>query len=187
MTDQVDERATDRLTSQDGDLVLTYAEAAARTGLSVEALRQRAKRRRIRATKGNDGLIRVRLSPDEIDRLATGQPVGQSVGRLVGRLVTDQSDGTRPQAADTALEDARVRAAGAEGEVAALRVQVAYLADREQEARTLAERRSDELARERRELTAALVRTAMAETEARGLREALELAQRPAWRRWWGK
>ena len=58
---------------------------------------------------------------------------------------------------------------------------------REAEARGLVEHRGDELARQGRELTAALLRTAIAETEVRGLREALELARRPAWRRWLGR
>ncbi len=43
-----------------------------------------------------------------------------------------------------------------------------------------------ELTRQGRELTAALLRTAIAETEARTLREALAEARWPAWRRWLG-
>ena len=73
---------TDQSTGPSDERLLTLAEAAALTGLSVEALRQRAKRRRLRTVKGNDGLVRVRLSLKEIDRLKTGQPVGQPSGDL---------------------------------------------------------------------------------------------------------
>ena len=47
----------------DGDWV-TYAEAAARLGVSIEAVRQRAIRNKWARTLGNDKRARVRL-PDE--------------------------------------------------------------------------------------------------------------------------
>lgn len=50
---------------------------------------------------------------------------------------------------------------------------------REAEFRTMAEQQGQEL-------TAALLRMAIAETEARTLREALAEARRPVWRRWLG-
>ena len=68
----------------------------------------------------------------------------------------------------------------------ALRAQVADLAARldraemrEAELRTVIDRQG-------REPIAAVLRTAIAETEARTLREALEEARRPVWRRWLG-
>ena len=56
-------------------------EAAAATGLTVEAIRQRVKRRQIVAFKGNDGLLRVRLADDEIEALKTGRPTSRPTGQ----------------------------------------------------------------------------------------------------------
>src|SRR5215218_7363317 len=51
-------------------------EAAERTGLTVEAIRQRIKRGKLDAVKGNDGLLRFRLTTadlEALDRSPTGQ------------------------------------------------------------------------------------------------------------------
>jgi hypothetical protein len=50
-------------------------EAAERTGLSVDALRKRIRRGRLETVKGNDGLVRVRLTSADMEalRLADGQ------------------------------------------------------------------------------------------------------------------
>ena len=51
-------------------------EAAERTGLTVDALRKRIRRGRLETVKGNDGLVRVRLTAADMDslRLVEGQP-----------------------------------------------------------------------------------------------------------------
>ena len=63
----------------DGKLYL-LTEAAELTGATVEALRQRIKRRKLQGVRGNDGRLRVRLTAAEIASLtATGQtPSGQT-------------------------------------------------------------------------------------------------------------
>jgi hypothetical protein len=57
-------------------------EAAELTGLSVDALRQRIKRRKIHAVRGNDGLVRVRLDEAEIEALRTGRPPSRPPSQL---------------------------------------------------------------------------------------------------------
>jgi len=109
--------------------LLTLTEAAAATGLTVEALRQRVKRRQIVATKGNDRHLRLRLTDDDIDRLRPGVPTGQQVGQQVGQpddpgvfkamaehVTTLREQLTRAQAdADSARRDvAGVRAEAAD-------------------------------------------------------------------------
>ena len=87
----------------DGKLYL-LTEAAELTGATVEALRQRIKRRKLQGVRGNDGRLRVRLSTAEITTLtATGrtesgptrhpeqppeQPPERPVERPVGQQVT---------------------------------------------------------------------------------------------------
>lgn len=149
MTNQTTNQATNRSLGPMDDLLLTLAEASARTGLTVEALRQRAKRRQLRTVKGNDGLVRLRLSPSDIDRLATMRPTGQPVERptsqLVERPVADQSVNPgnigvlervttllREQVELTArlsaeLVEERQRRGAAEGNAADLRRQLAEL------------------------------------------------------------
>lgn len=46
-------------TEQPSDAWMTLREAAARTGHTKDAIRQRVRRRSLRATKGNDGVVRV--------------------------------------------------------------------------------------------------------------------------------
>ena len=58
----------------DGKLYL-LTEAAELTGATVEALRQRIKRRKLQGVRGNDGRLRVRLRSTEIAALTTtGRP-----------------------------------------------------------------------------------------------------------------
>lgn len=167
-----------------GDQTYTLNEAAQLTGLTVDALRQRIKRRKLQAVRGNDGLIRVRLTGLVAQANETSQAAESLHSRLsrhdqTGDQVDPPSERTiralegEAAALRDALDRERTRADGAEA--------------REAEARDLVEHRGNELARQGKELTAALLRTAIAETEARGLREALELARRPAWRRWLGR
>lgn len=167
------------------DQLHTLTEAARLTGLTVDALRQRAKRGRLESVKGNDGLLRVRLPlTDQTDYL-TNQQTAHDQSLTDQRLIN-------PDAVDPVVL--------LEREAGELRVALARERDRadraeagEEMARTLAEQRGDELAQQGRELTAALVRVAAAEgetkaitAEAKGLREALDEARRPFWRRLFG-
>lgn len=164
------------------DQLHTLTEAARLTGLTVDALRQRAKRGKLESVKGNDGLLRVRLPlTDQTDHLISQQAAPD-------QSLTDQrlinADDVDP-AVLLEREAGELRAALARERDRADRAEAG-----EEMARTLAERRGDELAQQGRELTAALVRVAAAEgevkaitAEAKGLREALEEARRPFWRR----
>jgi hypothetical protein len=53
---------------QTGQEWLTYGQAGERLGLSVEAVRQRARRRRWRKTRGNDGRILISVPTDRTER-----------------------------------------------------------------------------------------------------------------------
>src|SRR5690349_4411591 len=57
-------------------------EAAELTGLSVDALRQRIKRRKIHAVRGNDGLVRVRLDAGDIEALKASRPPSRPPSQL---------------------------------------------------------------------------------------------------------
>jgi hypothetical protein len=161
------------------------AEAAERTGLSVDALRQRIKRGKLAAVKGNDGLIRVRLTTADLASLRPDKPAGADQPATSQRLDNDQTikaladavaafreaetrlaaerDAARAErdAAQAEVVAQRSRADRAEGEGAALRAAV----DREAAARSAAEARAardgaraDLEAAARREAEAALAR-----------------------------
>jgi len=66
-----------------GDKLYVLTEAAELTGATVETIRQRIKRRKLHAVKGNDGRVRVRLTDADIAALKTGQPTSQPTGQLV--------------------------------------------------------------------------------------------------------
>ncbi len=66
----------------DGKLYL-LTEAAQLTGATVEALRQRIKRRKLQGVRGNDGRLRVRLTSSEITALTS-----------TGRSAADQTTPT---------------------------------------------------------------------------------------------
>ena len=66
-----------------GDKLYLLTEAAELTGATVETIRQRIKRRKLHAVKGNDGRVRVRLSDTDIAALKAGQPTGQPTGQPV--------------------------------------------------------------------------------------------------------
>ena len=144
-------------------------EAAERTGLTVEAIRQRIKRGRLEAVKGNDGLLRVRLTTadlEALDRSATGHggrlPAGQPVNdhRLL-KALQDAAEArgeaaalreraetaeARAERAEAEVTAERVRAAKAEGESGAFREQVAT-----ERARAEAERQGRERAEAERD------------------------------------
>ncbi len=66
-----------------GDKLYLLTEAAELTGATVETIRQRIKRRKLHAVKGNDGRVRVRLADADVAALKTGQPTSQSTGQPV--------------------------------------------------------------------------------------------------------
>lgn len=160
----------------------TYEDAARLCGVSSETIRQRARRGSIRrGRRTNSGRPTVLLTEDELRAIRGDRPVGPDAAgrdRLQpdDRTVAQPVEQPRPDEAAELVELLRDQLARAEAR--ADRAEV-----REVETRTLLERQG-------REVTAALVRTAMAETEARMLREAMEEARRPwvarvvrAWRR----
>ena len=124
-------------------------EAAERTGLTVEAIRQRIKRGKLEAVKGNDGMLRVRLTTADLEaidrsatgyapRTATGQPVDDDrllkalqdaaeargeAAALRERAEMAEARADRAEAAAAAIPELRERVGRAEGEAAALREQ----------------------------------------------------------------
>jgi hypothetical protein len=62
--------------------LLTLSEAADQTGLTVDALRKRIKRGRLRSFRGNDGLVRVRLSDADMEELKADGPSSRPVSQL---------------------------------------------------------------------------------------------------------
>lgn len=152
--------------------------AAARLGVSVDTIRRRLRKGELQATRDNHGQWWLDLPDDaapEVHRLSAEERLASAMP-----APAQQPMQMPMQAPDQALVDA-LRA-----QVADLRIRLDQADAREREARGQADQRGDELTCQGRELTAALLRTTMAETEARVLREALEEARRPAWRRWLG-
>lgn len=181
---------------------LTLTEAAARSGYSREALRQRVRRGSLASQRRNtDGQIVVRAAdladippaeiatPDDRGRLEDATEV------VALAVLRETVDDLRLTVADlnadlgrtrTALDAAhaaslvdRGRAERAEAEAAAAATRVATGEAAATEARAIAGRRAEELAAER-------LRAAVAAEEAKGLREALAEARRPLWKRWLG-
>jgi FtsZ-binding cell division protein ZapB len=74
-----------------GDKLYLLTEAAELTGTTVETIRQRIKRRKLYAVKGNDGRVRVRLTDADIAALKTGQLTSQPTGQPTGQTVEDSS------------------------------------------------------------------------------------------------
>ena len=151
-------------------------EASRLTGLSVDALRKRIERKKLRGSRSNeDNQWRVWLTSKDVETAKSGQPVDKS-----GQDVDGQPDESRTikalEAEAAVLREAvgreRERADKAEGESATLR-------ERMESERA----RAAQAEREREE---ARSRAAAAEGEAKGLREALAEARRPFWRRWLG-
>ncbi len=138
----------------------TYEEAARLCGVTVETIRQRARRNKLqRGRPTNTGRPTVLLTEQDIAAIAAGrstsvQPSGQPSGQPDALAVLTGQ-----------LEHERRRADQA--------------AERANRSEALASQRGVELADAR-------VRAARAEGEAAALREALAEARRPAWRRWLG-
>ena len=158
------------------------AEAAERTGLSVDALRKRIKRGALEMVKGNDGLVRVRLTAADMDavRLAGVQPTPSQPESSTAIKVLEEAVGL--------LRDqlGRERAA-LESETASLRAWAEGAEERLQAASRRLEEERSRAAAEAVELRTAgeeaRLQAARAEEKAEGLRLALEEARRPFWRR----
>lgn len=74
------------------DVLLTLAEASARTVLTVEILRQKAKRRQARIVKGNDGMVGPRFPSRNAGWLETMRTTSQTVRSSVADQLVN-SDG----------------------------------------------------------------------------------------------
>lgn len=141
---------------------MTYAELAEARGIKEPGAVRLVQRRRWERQPGNDGSVRVAVPLVE---LRLSRPVTPDVAPAITVVTPNSRD-------MEALARERLRADQAEARAARAEA-------REVEARALTDRQA-------RELTAALLRTAIAETESRVLRESLVEARRPAWRRWLG-
>src|SRR3954467_1674170 len=69
-------RTTIRTTTMAEDKLYLLSEAAELTGSTVEAIRQRIRRRTLQAIKGNDGRVRVKLTGADIAALMAARPSG---------------------------------------------------------------------------------------------------------------
>lgn len=137
-------------------------EAAERTGLTVEAIRQRIKRGSLQAVKGNDRVLRVRLTTADLASITNRSTTGHFPPTPTGQPPTPTS--LRPD--DDRLIKALEAIAEARGEAAALR-------DRVEKAEALANQLRSDVDQSRTEREQALVAAATAQGEARALREAL--------------
>jgi chromosome segregation ATPase len=152
-------------------------EAAELTGLSVPALRKRIVRKTLRGFRSNeDGLWRVWLASDDIEAAKASQSdrpdTGQSTARPVDENRTIKALEGEAAALREALERERRRADAAEAGQAEAHQQAHGARIQMDEARQQAQEAS--------------IRAAVAEQEAKGLRELLEEARKPFWRRWIG-
>ncbi len=69
----------------------TLNETSEITGLSADALRQRIKRHRLRGIRGNDGLVRIRLSTAEIEALASSRLTSRLDADVTSQLAIENS------------------------------------------------------------------------------------------------
>lgn len=170
---------------------LTITEAATRLHVSPDSIRRRLRKGQLMGARDNRGQWWLDLpddmqmeapSPSVETRLAPAMlaPAQQQPMQLDPALV----DALRGQVADLTWErqradQAEARANRAEAQEAAARARF----DQIERERDTALQERDTTRQDRED---ARVRAALAEGEARALREALEQAQRPAWRRWLG-
>lgn len=156
--------------ARDGTRWMLYSELATARGISRASATRLAFRKHWPRRTGNDGQARVAVPPDGQVPSPDATPDATLDASRVA--IPDNHGG-----AALARERERVDAAEARADRAESRADRAEV--REAEFRTITERQGQEL-------TAALLRTAIAETETRALREALDEARRPVWRRWLG-
>jgi hypothetical protein len=153
-------------------------EAAERTGLTVEAIRQRIKRGSLQSVKGNDRVLRVRLTDADLASISNRSPTGHPTHD--DRLIEALQDAAEARGEAATLrewaERAGIEKALAQAEAAAARSR----ADRaEAEAVVLREA----LAREVRQLEQAEASRRIAETQrgaAQAARDATQ-AELAAW------
>ncbi len=150
--------------------------AARLTGLTVDALRKRARRGRLIQVKGNDGTVRVQLTVADLEAIQRER--SSHCPDMLSEAASSLS-GYRP-AVVQANQVLHERVARAEATVEELRAALERAQDQAKAAMALAEARRDDV-------TAALVQAARATGEVEGLREALREARRPVWRRLLGR
>lgn len=109
--------------------VVTVGEAAERLGKSVDSVRSLIRRGRLTARRGNSGQLLVTLHPDAAVGTAVTGESGDSRDEALA-VMRDEAEHWRREA-----EEARVRAARAEGEASAQRELVAELKGLLEEAR----------------------------------------------------
>ncbi len=135
---------------------MSYAELAEARGIREPAAVRLVQRRKWERQHGNDGTARIAVPVFE---LRPSRPVAPDVVPVAPDITE-------------ALNRERERADAAEAREAAATARA-----------TRAEQERDQVRQERED---ARVRAAMAEGEAKALREALGESRRPAWRRWLG-
>lgn len=138
------------------DPLYTLAEASRLTGLSIDALRQRVKRNKLEAVRGNDGLVRVRLTTADREAL-----------RLAGTRQPDQPVAGQPDPKDQTIKVLQDNATSLQEALGRERARADQERDRANAATALAGQRADDL----RQLGEKLAR---AEGMAEGLRTAIE-------------
>lgn len=149
---------------------LTYAELAAVRGISRASAERLVRRKRWPRQVGNDGVVRVTISPDETAPDKTGNGADRHPGHPPPDIIPDSSDSATPAIPDIM---------GVIREV--VRPLTAQL-ERERERIDRAERKIDKL-----EVALADARAAeqIAADEAAALRAQIDLQRaRPWWRRW---
>ena len=152
---------------------MTYAELAEARGIKPAGAVRLVQRRKWLRRPGNDGSTRVAVP---ILELRLSRPVTPD----------DAQDVAHNDRGDVTPDYGRLFKV-LEGEATTLRYALAREQHRADSAETREVKARDLIERQGRELTASLLRTAVAETEAKALREALKDARRPAWRRWLGR
>lgn len=172
--DTDDARGDARGNARDGTRWMLYSELATARGISRASAIRLAFRKHWPRRIGNDGQARVAVPPD------SQVPPPDAIPDAVPDAIPDAGHVAIPDNHDgVALRRERERADAAEARADRAESRADRAEVREAESRAMAERQGQEL-------TAALLRTAIAETEARALREALAEARRPVWRRWLG-
>lgn len=145
---------------------MTYAELAQARGIKEPAAVRLVQRRRWERQPGNDGAARIAVPVSELR-------FSKAVTPAVTLVAPDNRDMDALTRERQRADVAEARADRAETEQAALQAKLDQM-----------ERDRDQ-ARQEREI--ARVEAASATGEARALREALDEARRPAWRRWLGR
>lgn len=157
---------------------LTITKAAARFGVSVDAVRRRLRKGDLPGQRDNKGQWWVVVDPDAEPPIAPPPPSPDD--RLAGAMLAPpQQHGSASLALQEQVADVRGRLLLAE-----TRADRAEAREAEASAEVGQVRRERDQARQERE--DARVRAARAEGTASALREALAEAQRPFWRRWLG-